>query len=530
MKIKYLIISVTLFVSSCAQIVAPSGGNKDETPPVILSEKPENKTINFKSNQITIKFDEYVNITNLDQIIISPPLEPKPIIESYGKEVIVKFKDALITNTTYTINFANSIVDVNEGNALQNYAYVFSTGNTIDSNFITGNVLNSFTKKPEKDFNVCLYKVVHFTDTTLQKRLPDYFAKSDNNGSFTIKNLPEDSFYLYAFKDENKNLKFDLGEDVAFVNYTINTSINSDSLSLLSNKTSQFKPGHIKDTVYIANGIYGFYVYKPNFLRVEPTDKSTIYSKIFKGKEGFDSVYFYVANQLADEPLSLKFTQIQEPDSAKVAVLKSRKPLKNKTLEIKTNYPEKPTDSVTLVLSNPAILTDEQIAKIQILLDSIPIQINYAKQIDVFTVKLYSPWIEDVNYDLLIPDSLFNDIFNQPNKQVKANFKGVNSKDFGSIKLNLVNNLNRNLIVQLVTADEAEQIVASYAISKTTTVENPFVSPMSLKIKIIVDENNNGIWDEGDFKARKQPETIFYYPEVFTIKAFWDLEQTIKLD
>lgn len=530
MNIKKIIIFKIFIVSSCAQIVAPSGGIKDELPPVVVSEKPINNTTNFKSNQITIKFNEYINIVSQEQIIISPPPETKPFIETSGKQLIIKFNDTLHENTTYTINFSNSIVDVNEGNALQNYTFVFSTGNFIDSNYIQGILLNSFNKKPEKDFNVCLYKTIHFTDSTLQKKLPDYFAKTDNKGRFTIKNLPNDNFYLYAFKDENKNLKFDLGEDIAFLNYTINTSILNDSLTLLSNKTSPYKPGYVKDTSFIANGIYGFYVFKPTYLKVETTNKSTNYSKIIKGKDGFDSVYLYLPNQQAEEPLSLKFIQLNEPDSANIVVLKSRKQLKNKPLEINTIYPQKPNDSLTLVFNNPVILSDEQISKIQILKDSIPIQIIYAKQSDAFTLKVYSRWMEDVNYDLFIPDSLFTDIFNQGNKQVKANFRSFNLKDFGSIKLHLINNKNRNLIVQLVTADEYEAVLASYSISQTTTIENPFISPATLKIKIIVDENQNGIWDKGDFKTKKQAETIFYHNDEYTIKAFWDIEQTIQLD
>lgn len=530
MNINKLISISIVLLSSCAQIVAPTGGKKDETPPVIISENPENKSINFKSNQINIKFDEYVNVTNLDQIIISPPLETKPVIEPDGKEVIVKFKSDLNKNTTYTINFANSIVDVNEGNALQNYAYVFSTGNTIDSNYVTGEIVNSFNKKPEKDFNVCLYKVVNFNDTTLQKRLPDYFAKTNEAGIFTIKNLPEDTFYLYAFKDENKNLKFDIGEDVAFVNYTINTAQTSDSLQLLSIKTSQFEPGYVKDTSYIANGIYGFYTYKPAFLLFEPTDKSLTYSKIIKGKDNFDSVYYYVPNQLAENAFEVKMSQILQPDSAKIITLKSRKALKYKALEIKTSYPDKPNDSITITFNNPVIFTDEQLKGFGIMQDSIEVPKKFIKQLDPFTVKLYTAWEEDLSYEIIADDSLFKDIFNQYNRKVKTNFRAPNSKDFGSIKFNLTNAKNRNLIVELVTADDTEQLINSYSINKTTTIEIPFVSPMSLKIKVIVDENNNGQWDGGDFKSRKQPEQIFYHPESFSIKAMWDLEQTINLD
>ena len=76
--------------------------------------------------------------------IASPPLENEPVVKSVGNEIRVDLNNELQPNTTYTLYFGNSVVDNNEGNPYENFAFSFSTGNYIDSN--TGIAL-SFIKR-----------------------------------------------------------------------------------------------------------------------------------------------------------------------------------------------------------------------------------------------------------------------------------------------------------------------------------------------------------------------------------------------
>jgi hypothetical protein len=163
MRNNFYLIFLSFLWASCAQQVVPTGGIKDDVPPKVLLYKPDNKTIRFNSDKIVIKFDEYISIKDPGQIIISPLLKNKPTIESNGKQISVAFLQSKpINNTTYTINFSNSIADVNEGNTLNNFSYVFSTGEYLDSNYVTGKIIQAENTKEEKDILIGLYHKANF--------------------------------------------------------------------------------------------------------------------------------------------------------------------------------------------------------------------------------------------------------------------------------------------------------------------------------------------------------------------------------
>ena len=114
---------------SCAQQGSPSGGPRDEDPPVVLESEPLNYSTNFEAKKIRISFDEYIVLENVNQqLIVSPPMEEQPTVKLRKKTIIIEFEEELLPNTTYTFNFGDAIKDLHEGNKLQNFEYVFSTG------------------------------------------------------------------------------------------------------------------------------------------------------------------------------------------------------------------------------------------------------------------------------------------------------------------------------------------------------------------------------------------------------------------
>ena len=129
----------------CAQVVTPTGGSKDSEPPVIKLSKPENFSTNFKNKNVSITFDEYIQLKDLNKsLIISPPMEEKPMIRVKGKTLNINFDSFLKDSTTYNLYFGNALQDFNEGNPYLNFQYVFSTGSYIDSLSIKGKILNAF--------------------------------------------------------------------------------------------------------------------------------------------------------------------------------------------------------------------------------------------------------------------------------------------------------------------------------------------------------------------------------------------------
>ena len=231
-KVKHILITAGLLLMAflaqrCANAVAPSGGPRDERPPVVVEAVPENHNINFIGKKIEITFDEYITLENANQnVMISPPLSEKPDIKLKNKTVVIKFKEDLVSNTTYTINFGSAIKDLHEGNLFKDYVYSFSTGDHIDTLGIAGKVLNASDKKPIDGVYVSLYAADRENvDSLPMTTIPDYITKTDKDGKFSLNGLADQKYLVFALKDANANLYFDLpNEEVAFLDTLVQAS------------------------------------------------------------------------------------------------------------------------------------------------------------------------------------------------------------------------------------------------------------------------------------------------------------------
>ncbi|MBI3883822.1 MAG: Ig-like domain-containing protein [Sphingobacteriales bacterium] len=220
--------------TGCAQIGAPTGGDRDSLAPKLVMANPDINTTNFSGNKITISFNEYIEVKDIqNNLLVSPFPKVNPDVSFKLKTVTVKIKDTLHPNTTYSINFGNAIVDVHEGNPYKNLTYVFSTGNTIDSLSITGNVILAETGKIDSTMLVLLYR--NSPDSAVQKRKPDYIAKLNGTGKFTFRNLPADTFKLYALKDGDGSKTYNSAiETFAFLNKEVVTSDSVQPVTLFA--------------------------------------------------------------------------------------------------------------------------------------------------------------------------------------------------------------------------------------------------------------------------------------------------------
>jgi len=171
--------------SSCATVVSPSGGEKDIFPPKILSSYPKNKSVNFNENQIIVNFDEYIQIKNRSEINFFPEINPRPTIKTKGRSIIINLSSGLKPNTTHIINFNKSIVDLNESNPLNDFEYVFSTGDFIDTCGLSGSIFNLKSNIKTTGAVVGLFKnalAINY-DSLVRKTTADYFVYSDENGN-----------------------------------------------------------------------------------------------------------------------------------------------------------------------------------------------------------------------------------------------------------------------------------------------------------------------------------------------------------
>ncbi len=196
----FIIISVSSG-PGCANIIPPAGGPRDSLPPVLVKANPGDSTRNFTGNKIVFTFNEFIETQNVQEnLVISPLPGISPSVDYRLNTLTVKLKDTLESNTTYSLNFGNSIKDFTEGNVLKGFRYTFSTGNYIDSLELRGNVLLAETGKADTSLIVMLHS--RADDSAVVKDRPRYIAKLDGKGNFVFRNLPPKTFYLYALKDD----------------------------------------------------------------------------------------------------------------------------------------------------------------------------------------------------------------------------------------------------------------------------------------------------------------------------------------
>ncbi len=207
----FIVIAVPFY--QCGQPMPPTGGSRDTIPPLLVKANPADSALNVKSNKITLEFNEYVQLQNIQQqLVISPVPKIIPLVESKLKEVTIRLKDTLEPNTTYTINFGESLQDVNEANAMKNFTYIFSTGSFIDSGKLTGKVVMADNGKVDSTILVVLHS--NLSDTAFTTMRPRYFARLNKEGFFTFRYLAAGRYNVFALKDADGSLKFDQVSEV----------------------------------------------------------------------------------------------------------------------------------------------------------------------------------------------------------------------------------------------------------------------------------------------------------------------------
>lgn len=221
---------LVLILYSCASMGRPEGGPRDMTPPVFVRATPAMEATKVNPKRILINFDENVQLEDaFNKVIVSPVQLSPPQITANGRTVTVDFRDTLQANSTYTIDFGDAIKDLNEGNILDGFAYSFSTGDSIDSLKISGTVLQAENLEPAQGMIVGIHS--NLSDTALSKLPFDRVTRTNQLGQFTIRNLKPGRYNVFALNDINRDYRWDRTEDVAFLGYAVEPTVESFTLT-----------------------------------------------------------------------------------------------------------------------------------------------------------------------------------------------------------------------------------------------------------------------------------------------------------
>ncbi len=504
-----------------------TGGPKDEDPPVLEDAEPENMTTNFTANKIRLNFDEYIKLKNIqDQLIVSPPLKYQPEITPQGgaqKYVEIKIKDTLKPNTTYTLNFGQSVQDNNEGNPSSFLTYVFSTGDYIDSLEVQGAVKDAYNQKVDEFISVMLYEIDSaYTDSTLFKKAPNYITNTlDSTVIFNLKNIKDGRYAIFALKDEAKNNIFDQNADkIAFLRDTITLPSDSIQLPLLT----LFKeiPNYSASVPSFAarNKImFGYYGDKNDSITITPLTVMPDTVKTFTLKErNKDTINFWFTPNEMD---SIIFTLTNETKKVIDTFTVKRRKVGIDSLKISPNQSGSLDFNKPFYLYSNTPLTQVDSSKMKMLVkDSIPY--DFEASFDTINNKIDFSFEKDPdeNYTLdLLPGAL-TDFFGQTNDTTNYRLNTRSLSEYSNLTVKVLGAVTYPLIVQL-TNEKGETQSEYYATEQKPIAFNT-IEPASYWLRVIFDTNENGRWDTGSYLKNIQPEKVSYYPELIELRPNWE--------
>lgn len=559
-----LVITGVLWFVRCANQVAPGGGPQDTDPPQVIRSIPPNFSTFFDQREILLTFNEFIALKQIQQqVIISPPLKKMPDFRLRGKTLRIQFHEDFLPSTTYSIFFGNAIVDITEGNPLRDYLYVFSTGDHIDSLSLSGQVIHAFTLQPQENILVMLYNPKNDTiapDSLPMKVKPLYVTKTTKEGMFQLRYLRNIPLKLFALKDLNNNYLYDLPEEeIAFeqglvvpsMHRTANdTTVNSaDTTSSAKLRTVLHtlrlfqQPDSIqrivgKDTYFPPSFRLAFRypLVQPAFEIIMPPDISR---SIIEWNSNRDTLWGWLPDLSTD---TIRIS-IRDPERfhdtlwlrfPAGADLPRRTP-PTQRLSIRSSLRQGMTDPAklpSLIFQTPiSHISTARISMLTTDTDTI-IGFSYIREDNVgrqFTPEVNVGINDEVRYQLMIPDSVFFDVFGQTHDTLRLNFRFRKESEYGNLSLSVTFPDNcYPLIVQLL--DSRSVVLKQVILLQPGIIRFRLLEPALYRIRAIADAYPNGRWDTGKYPGNRQPEQVFFYPGDIQVRANWDLEENWILE
>ena len=569
---------------SCANIGNPSGGPIDKTPPIFMRSNPTPNAVNVKDRKIEIFFDEIVSLKDPStKIIVSPAQTEMPRMSALGRKVTVELVDSLLPNTTYTIDFSNSIQDNNEGNAIDNFAFAFSTGSVIDSMRVSGYVIDSRTLEPMQSVVVGLQS--NLADSAFHKEKLQRVALTNDRGQFTIRNVSPGSYHIFALKDLDRDYKFgNPTEDIAFLDSIIVPSIGTreaadtvyNDLNEIDTIMRATRPAYFPNDILLSMfNEDRKSQYLANNLRVDSTRISLTFAA---ASDTLPSLNIVGRNDVPDQWYTLERSQtndtltywIRPPhlvsaDTLMVAATYLRTDTasnlswgtdtlkftfqRQKAKKKKKNEETDSLEQIRFMELHPLANGTQEVYAPLLLQTGTPIErysreafhlqrklqndtIFYPAEIKSIALRdstlnrrdlvLKVDWEPGAAYTLTVDSLAMTDIYGLQTKPLKVDFNVRKMEEYGNIVFNITA-VRDSAIVELL--DGTEKIVLRAPV-KNHRAELLNLLPGKYYARLFIDRNGNGKYDTGNYDMHLQPEETVYYPGAINLKKNWDVEQT----
>lgn len=578
------IIIAAAVMYSCANIGNPSGGPIDKTPPIFMRSNPTPNAVNVKDRKIEIFFDEIVTLKDPStKIIVSPAQTEMPRMSALGRKVTVELVDSLLPNTTYTIDFSNSIQDNNEGNAIDNFAFAFSTGSVIDSMRVSGYVLDSRTLEPMQSVVVGLQS--NLADSAFHKEKLQRVALTNDRGQFTIRNVSPGSYHIFALKDLDRDYKFgNPTEDIAFLDSIIVPSIGSreaadtvyNDLNEIDTIMRATRPAYFPNDILLSMfNEDRKSQYLANNLRVDSTRISltfaaasdTLPSLSIVGRNDVPDQWYTLERSQTNDTLTywIRPPHLVSADTLIVATTYLRTDTasnlswgtdtlkftfqRQKAKKKKKNEETDSLEQIRFMELHPLANGTQEVYAPLLLQIGTPIE-RYSREAFHLQRKLQNDttfypaeiksialrdstlsrrdlmlkvdWEPGAAYTLAVDSLAMTDIYGLQTKPLKVDFNVRKMEEYGNIVFNIPA-VRDSAIVELL--DGTEKIVLRAPV-KSHRAELLNLLPGKYYARLFIDRNGNGKYDTGNYDMHLQPEETVYYPGAINLKKNWDVEQT----
>ena len=533
----FFIFHFSFFIYGCARQGYPTGGPKDEEPPVALRCKPDNGSRHFAADEFYIQFDEYVVLKNPSgNILVSPPMKQQPEYTTKGKGILVKIKDTLQENATYLFQFKEAIADFNEGNLLPSFEYVFSTGDAMDTLMLEGRVINPLNGKPWKEtITVAAYNSVTPALHDSVSPTPSFVTRCDKQGNFAFHCLPEGHYHLIAFEDKNRNLLLDSTEAVAWDTAAFNPHPIPDSSSLIIRHSSpiilfisqpETQRQHITSSAFSAKG------------RILITSQLPMQSPSIEGPRNEwrlnsrkDTLTLWCLDAKTDSARLVIHDPSGLQDTLKLRFIEQKKGKRQRAGGKEETIPLMKTlcdgskafyDDLRLAFENPIVtMRDSAQAEILHLKDSILTLCPLAIDSTGLTARLLTSLKSGEQYRIHLQDSLFTDIFGHCNDSLTFS---LTPKDYGTLTLHIDNQTGLPLVIEVL--DKRDTIVQSQSLnSKLLTLNFSRLPAGDYRLRAILDVNGDGHWTPGNYYLNRQPEQAVFFEKTLSLREKWEMEE-----
>ncbi len=572
----WFLIPALILIFGCAKTSVPTGGPKDKEIPVILKSVPVNGATKFNGKEIVIAFDEYVVLDKIsEKFMVSPPMKKRPDVFTRGKSVHIKYEDQLRDSTTYTFYFQDAIRDLNEGNAINNYQFVFSTGPVIDSLSVTGNVYSSLNLDPPENTMVLLYSQLE--DSSVVKQLPDYITRAAGDGEFRIDNVHPGTYRLYALVDADNSKNYNNRDEMfAFYDKPVQIipeknylPVKKDTVTTKITKpadgSTPFIPpviGEYSLTLFQAEKKLHYLTSSarkqpyqltytlslpPDSLKFNFSIPGVTADKYFIEKsKNLDTIKVWLTDstiynqQQIETIVDFPFTDTlgitnMKTDTVPMRYLTPKAPktkaIKRTPYKVSSDISGQVRPDIKIILTAPAPFKRPDTSRLALfeLLKEEKIRHPFTLENDTGNACRYYVNTElkpGKNYLFITDSAAFSSIYGGYSDSAGIKFSVITPEKFGKLTLDITG-YEGGKIIQLL--DNTEKLVRQAYLKNNGKLEFPLLEKGKYRIRAIFDLNNDGKWTTGDFDIHRQPEPVSYYREEIEIKENWIITQPWQL-